>query len=438
LAAVAMAAAAAAAVTALMTGPAGAQAGEEGVTAKSVKLGYIYSGTGVASAIFQEGAKGCQARIDAQNAQGGVNGRKIQLEIVDDQSSGANLTATQDLVTNRHVFAVVNNSSFAFLSYRYLLGAGVPMIGGGYDGNYYGEKGNEDIFSFSGNSLVSLDINYDGVAKYMKQMGATKVAAVGYGISPSSTAAAETTQKYAVPAAGLDAVYTNTTVDFGTTDVGPIVLGIKKSGADAVYMPLQSSTNVAIVQGLAQNGVNMKSNVSASGYSQDLLESPAAPTLGPTTIFTSQYAPVELKSKATTAFQSNLKKYAGVTGVPDYGGYTGYIGCDLAVTGLQHAGQNPTRRGFIDGLHELGTYDAAGLTCAPVDISLKNFGKAPATSCVYIVHVQDGKWVLNNKGKPVIGKLVGSKAALEANRTGDTSALTTTTAPPATTAAPAQ
>jgi len=52
--------------------------------------------------------------------------------------------------------------------------------------------------------------------------------------------------------------------------------------------------------------------------------------------------------------------------------------------------------------------------------------------------VQGGKWVLNNKGKPVIGKLVGSKAALEANRTGDTSALTTTTASPATTAAPAQ
>ena len=30
-------------------------------------------------------------------------------------SSGANLTGAQDLVQNRKVFAVVNNSSFAFL-----------------------------------------------------------------------------------------------------------------------------------------------------------------------------------------------------------------------------------------------------------------------------------------------------------------------------------
>jgi hypothetical protein len=37
-----------------------------------------------------------------------------------------------------------------------------------------------------------------------------------------------------------------------------------------------------------------------------------------------------------------------------------------------------------------------------------------------------------NKGKPYVGKLIGSKAALEANKTGDTSVVdTTTTAPPA-------
>ena len=52
---------------------------------------------------------------------------------------------------NRGVFAVVNNSSFAFLSYRFLLEQGVPMIGGGFDGTYYGEPGNEDIISPLGN-----------------------------------------------------------------------------------------------------------------------------------------------------------------------------------------------------------------------------------------------------------------------------------------------
>ena len=105
-------------------------------------------------------AKAFQARIDRANAEGGVNGRKIDAVIVDDQSSGANLTAAQDLVQNRKVFMVVNNSSFAFLSYRYLLSQGVPVIGGGYDGTYYGQKGNESIFSAIGNAapISGLDL----------------------------------------------------------------------------------------------------------------------------------------------------------------------------------------------------------------------------------------------------------------------------------------
>src|SRR5689334_22227674 len=73
---------------------AGAQSSSsEGVTSNSVKLGYIGSDTGVASPNFEDSSKACQARVDAQNAKGGVNGRKIDLQAIDDKSSGANLTA---------------------------------------------------------------------------------------------------------------------------------------------------------------------------------------------------------------------------------------------------------------------------------------------------------------------------------------------------------
>ena len=65
-----------------------------GVTDNSVKLGYIWPGPASARRNTSS-AKACQARIDAQNAKGGVNGRKIELETVDDKSSGANLTGAQ-------------------------------------------------------------------------------------------------------------------------------------------------------------------------------------------------------------------------------------------------------------------------------------------------------------------------------------------------------
>jgi branched-chain amino acid transport system substrate-binding protein len=105
---------------ATLAGAAGAQAAEvPGVTRDTVKLGFISSQTGVASPTFEDSHKSCQARVDAQNAAGGVHGRKIDLEIVDDQS-GPNLTAAQDLVRSRNVFAVINNSGLAFLSWRFL------------------------------------------------------------------------------------------------------------------------------------------------------------------------------------------------------------------------------------------------------------------------------------------------------------------------------
>ncbi len=149
-----------------------------------------------------------------------------------------------------------------------------------------------------------------------------------------------------MPAAGLKAVYTNTSVDFGTSDVGPLVLGIKNSGADAVYLPMVASSNFAVVQGLDQNNVKMKANVLATGYGQDLLDSPIASTLGPNTVLFQTYKPVEVKDKATKQFQADLKKYAGLTGVPDYGQYLGYVTCDLAILGLQHAGKTPTASGL--------------------------------------------------------------------------------------------
>jgi branched-chain amino acid transport system substrate-binding protein len=412
------------------TGAIAASKNDPGVTAKSVKLGYIFSETGVAGSTFKNAGKACQARVDRQNANGGVNGRKIQMEIVDDASTGANLTATQDLVQNRNVFAIVNNSSFAFLSYRYMLDQGVPMVGGGFDGTYYGQKGNENIISALGNSAPFTGLSYDTTANVMKQLGAKKTAALAYGSSASSSASAKTLQDYAVPAAGLKAVYTNTSVDFGTSDVGPLVLGIKNSGADAVYLPMVAASNFAVVQGLQQNNVDMKANVLATGYGQDLLDSPIASTLKSNTVLFQTYKPVEVKDKATKQFQADLKKYAGLTGVPDYGQYTGYITCELAILGLQNAGKTPTRTGFIDGLHTLGTYDEAGLACSPVDISLKNFGKYPATGCSYFMQVKNGKFVVMNKGKPYTGKLVGTPEALKANATGNPDLVTTTTAAP--------
>src|SRR4029079_1974537 len=223
-------------------------------TAKDVTLGYISSQTGVAAATHKNAHKSCQARVDAENAKGGVHGRQIKVEYIDDKSSGANLTGAQDLVQNRNVFAVIDNSAFAFLAWRYLKDQGVPMIGGGFDGNYYYNEGNENIISSLGNGTPVPGLTYDTATKMMKKLGAKKVAAVGYGASPSSSESAKATESYGADAQGLEGVYLNNTLDFCGRDGGAVVLGIKNSGAEGLSLPLDADTNFAIVQGLQQNG----------------------------------------------------------------------------------------------------------------------------------------------------------------------------------------
>jgi branched-chain amino acid transport system substrate-binding protein len=409
--------------TAAIGGAGAATGNDPGVSADSVKIGFVFSKTGVAGSTFLNSDKGCEARVARENAKGGVNGRKVEVEYADDQSS-ANTTVTQDLVQNKDVFMVVNNSSFAFTTYRWELSNGIPAIHGGFDGVYYGEPGNEGIVSATGNVVNVQGVTYDGLPKLMKSMGAKRVGALAYGISASSTAAATNLIKLAVPSVGLKEGYLNTSVDFGTTDVGPLVLGIKNDGSDAVYLPMVANSNLAVVQGLAQNNVKMKSTVLATGYGQALLDQPVSRTFGPEVVLATGYAPIELKTKATKQFQADLKKYADFTEIPDFGVYTGYITCDMAIVGLQNAGNPPTRAAFVPNLRKLETYDQAGLACRPVNIGLDTYGEAAPTGCGWYMQVKDGKFVLfPPKGKP-------AKTPWESKLVEESTVATTTTSAP--------
>ncbi|MDP9332079.1 MAG: ABC transporter substrate-binding protein [Actinomycetota bacterium] len=148
--------------------------------------------------------------------------------------------------------------------------------------------------------------------------------------------------------------------------------------------------------------------------------------LTPHDVLLNSFKPIELGGKAVKQFMADRKKYGGATGVPAFGDYTGYVTCDIAVTGLELAGKNPTRKSFIDGLRGAGEYDAAGLTCAPYDFSVANYGKINPTSCQWFTALKNGKFVVLNNGKPLTGKLVGDPALI-AKYTAGGGGITTTT-----------
>jgi ABC-type branched-subunit amino acid transport system substrate-binding protein len=366
-----------------------AGASTPGVTANTITLGLIteLTGPGASGTGMVQSA---EARIDQQNTEGGVDGRKIKLIVMDDQTDPVTDKTVTGALIAKGVFGVIDDSAVTYGGYELLEQAGVPVTGGAYDGPEWYEQPNTNMFSISGPGDAK-DPQYDNVAVFAKDHGGTKCAAVGYDISPSSQASARGFQ-LSCEREGLQNTFLDTSVPFGTLAVTPLVLQIKDSGANVLWLPLDGNTNAAIMTGLKQAAAKVKVVVNATGYGQTILNDTTAVPDAQGAWFLATGVPIESKTPATKAFQSALAKYAHYTGVPDFTWYEGWGGADLMIKGLELAGKNPTQSGFIADLHKVTDYSANGLY-GPVSFSLSDFGKAPKTLCEYLVQLEGDTYV---------------------------------------------
>jgi branched-chain amino acid transport system substrate-binding protein len=363
-----------------------------GVTSNSITIGLITSVTGNASSTFADTADGAQAAVAAQNAAGGVNGRKLVLVTGDDQSAvSADLTAAQDLVQNKKVFAVIGYSPYQFGSTAYLQKQGVPVVGAAFDGPEWGVQPYTNMFSY-----IPLDAHYPALTidgTFLKSIGVTNMAGLAYGISPSSTASIKQMQKSVVNA-GLKAGYTNLSVPFGGADFTADVLAMKSAGINGFACSCVESSDLAVATAAKQGGVAAK-GLFFTGYSQSTLSDPTAAAAAQGQYFTTVTVPYELHRPGTDAILANLKKYDPkyTGGNPDYGLQGGYLSTQLLIKGLQVAGQNPTRSSFISGLRGVTSYDDAGVLPSPVSFALDQFGLYPQHSCAYFVQLEGTAFV---------------------------------------------
>jgi branched-chain amino acid transport system substrate-binding protein len=383
--------------------PAGNTASAPGVSANSINVGFISSVVGVAAPNFINYPKGAQARIDQQNAQGGVNGRQIHMTIADDGGSVTqNLTAAQSLVS-QNVFGIIAGTPFLFSSYRYLQQQGIPVVGGGYDGVEWHQQPNTNMFSVLGPNVPSFEqqaMNTGGPS-FLKSQGATSLGSLGYGISASSAGSAKGTYE-AAKAQGLKAGYLNTSLPFGGVNVTPVVLDMKRAGVDSAWLAMDNNTNFAILSTAKQNGLHLKVPLAATGYGQSVLDDPTAAQTAQGAYFTAWGPP--LNTKPEKDLRAALQKYQGFSGIPGFDWYQGWTNMDLMIKGLEVAGKNPTRQSFINNLRTVTSYDAGGLLPNPVDFSLAAFGKAPPKTCLWYAKLQGSTFVpVPSDGKPVCG-----------------------------------
>jgi branched-chain amino acid transport system substrate-binding protein len=365
----------------------------------------VTSLTGSAASGFAGTEAGVKAAVGAANANGGINGHKVTYEMLDDQSSATGAAAAvRKGIQQGHDFAILAVSSDFFGAYKIATQANEPVVGAGFDGGpeWIDIQNNPTMFDVLGAGDYTKVGNTTGLA--LKMMGATKVGAVGYIESPSASEAAKAAVASAT-SVGLAKGYL-ANVHFGTTDVGPQVIGIKNSGTDGLVLPVVPSTGFAILGGLAQAGDQLKAAVLLTGYGGDLLQSKQAVAAAQGDYFATEDAPAEMNTPATRKLGHNLKAYANYTGVPTFSQYQGYQTASAFLYGLGLTGANPTQADFVSKLRP-ATWDSNGLAQPVVFSSVGKIADAAGPgNCLYFPQLKGNKFVINKKLNPVCGKVL--------------------------------
>ena len=324
--------------------------------------------------------------------------------IADDQSSvSGDLTASQDLVA-KGAFAVINFSPYAFGGYKYLQQHGVPVTGGAFDGPEWGLPPNTNMFSYGG----GVDPHYPattGDGLFFKSLGATNVAGLAYGVSPSSIASIKDL-KESLASQGIKMGYENLSVPFGAVDFTSYGLAMKAAGVDGATCSCVQSSNIAMAVSAKQAGIVLKGALMFSGADGSLFNDATATAAAQGTYWPTSIVPLDLNNPASNTFVANLKAsdsaYKG--GYPSYGLTGSYLSADLMVEGLRVAGQNPTRQSFITNLSNVSSWNAEGLLAS--NVGFNHFGHVENTLCGYFTKVEGDQFVTINNGKPFCGTLI--------------------------------
>ena len=238
-----------------------------------LNITYISSLTGPAATEYGNSQQGCEARVDLQNAEGGVDGRKINLSVVDDETNPTLTSTAVQGAISKGAIGIVANSPLFYLAAKYAQQAGVPVTGNSSDGPEWGEQPYTNMFdAFRGSENPATPVN-SIYGNFLKSHGGTIIGTYGYGVSPLSEeeaiGAAESFQR-----AGGKIGLEDTSVPFGGVDFTAEALIAKQDHVNAILPTMDGASDFALMTALEQAGVKLKAVLLSVGYEPDVINSP--------------------------------------------------------------------------------------------------------------------------------------------------------------------
>jgi ABC-type branched-subunit amino acid transport system substrate-binding protein len=339
---------------------------------------------------------GEKAYFDYINAQGGVNGRKINYQYQLDD--GGNPTTfnqlASTLINQDHVFAVTGVAT-AFFSPNIFVESHIPTYGYNVTGNWAPQP---NLFAAGG----SVQFYGAGAPQWAYVARQTQkkpsIAIIAYGIAASADACQAS--QTALQSAGYHVSYVDLKVNYPGTTVATDVQRMKQAGSNFVVTCMDVSGNVTMARAIQQYGLKM-TQLWLNGNDQSTLNQNQSLMQGiyfyiahvPFTASTSVYPGLKL-------YLTEMKKYEPAYTYDELA-IQGWESAALFVQGVKMAGNNLTQQAVIDADNSLTSFTAGGLT-APTDWKYAGHTGHKPPYCGAIIKVSGDKYVPTlNQGQNV-------------------------------------
>jgi len=339
--------------------------GEDGVTADTIVLGQAAVLSGPASALGLGMKAGMNAAFEEINKKGGIHGRKLKLNSVDDgYEPEKSIVATKKLIEEDKVFALVGpvGTPTSAATQPIATAAKVPFVGA-----FTGAGFLRDAAKFDNviNVRASYDAETEAWVRHLTEDLKIKKIAIFYQDDAFGRAGLSGFKK-AMEKRNM-VIVAEGTYERNTVAVKTALLNIKREDPEAVVMVgayKPSAEFIKLARKVDFNPVFVNiSFVGASALAKELGEDGKG-------VIVSQVVPFPWDSsmKVIADYHAAIKA-ADDKAEPEFVSLEGYLVGRLVGAALEKAGATPTREGFLKAIKDTGKFDFGGLsmTFGPTD-----------------------------------------------------------------------
>ncbi|HOO74086.1 MAG: ABC transporter substrate-binding protein [Thermotogae bacterium] len=360
--------------------------GETGVSYNEIKVGSFQAMSGAVALIGQNMAKGMQAYFNYVNDNGGVNGRKINLIIADDQFNPAKTTVeVKRLVESDGVFAMVGGlgTPGCLAVMDYLNTSKVPFVYQGSGSSLLAIPPKQYVFPVQPNYTLEGNIVINHL---IKDKNAKRIAVIYRNADDGKEFYASA--KKAMEANGMKfaaELAVNTTANDFSTELTKLIA----ARVDGIALMVFSPQSANFVKQARQYG--LKSQPIVMSYANSdvtfiTLAGEAAEGVEAMAWVNVDFSNPDLQSLRI------FEKYYNE--IPNAYAIAGMIAAETFTEGVIRAGKNLTRESLVKALETLDKW--TGMVAH--EITYKPYSPTDETSrlgkqSMYVLQVQNGTWV---------------------------------------------